>query len=285
MGIFQEHNINIYSDCSDDVKFVYKKNFDSPENHFMHLNRYYEVFVFIDGDADYIVENRLYPMKRGDVVVITPYEVHKAMLRRECDYERFYLLIPTDAFEFMNFDPLKRISEMIASGGNLISLKAPQREELTEILYDIKNELESELSDRLRIYSQFLRFIDLIFDIGDSENASLDLRRGFPPLLCEVLAYIDGEFTERINVSEIAARFHVSLPYLSSLFKAHTGVGIKRYIMLKRIGYAKGLLESGNTVTQACYDSGFCSCSYFIKRFKETVGVTPHSYASRGMKH
>ncbi len=55
----------------------------------MHLNRYYEVFVFIDGDADYIVENRLYPMKRGDVVVITPYEVHKAMLRRECDYERF----------------------------------------------------------------------------------------------------------------------------------------------------------------------------------------------------
>ena len=66
-----EFNINIYNGCREELKFVYCKNVDKPENHFMHINKYCEIYVFVDGDANYIVEDMIFSLKKGDNVVLT----------------------------------------------------------------------------------------------------------------------------------------------------------------------------------------------------------------------
>ena len=47
---------------------------------------------------------------------------------------------------------------------------------------------------------------------------------------------------------------------------------------------AKRILEQGASVTEACYESGFNDCSYFIKCFRKSVGFTPYQYRKQVQK-
>jgi len=278
-----EFNINIYNGCREELKFVYCKNVDKPENHFMHINKYCEIYVFVDGDANYIVEDMIFSLKKGDIVIITPYEVHKAVLQKKGNYERFYFLIPIDAFSYMTVDPLKKILEQIKIYHNLLSLPSKEREEMINLLYEMKKLAENKPTSDLQMYSCFLKFIDIIMrNLGTAEDDVVTKNsQQFPQILSDVLRYIDDNLTDIRTAEEIAQHFHISLPYLSSMFKSYINMGIKKYIQLRKISYAKSLLDNGRNVTEACFESGFNSCSYFIKTFKEHIGTTPLAYVAK----
>lgn len=280
-SIRTEHNINIVKDCADELKFVYCVSSAKPEEHFMHINKYFEIYVFIDGEANYIVEDMLFPLKKGDIVIISPYEVHKAVLQREGRYERFYFLIPIDAFSYMNDDPLKRIVEQINVHKNLLSLPQREREEMISVLYEIKKLAKKKPETDMLVYSLFLKFMDIITrNLGEPDEQIAKSAQQFPQVLSDTLRYIDENLTEIKTAEEIADHFHISAPYLSSMFKKYISIGIKRYIQLRKISYAKSLLDSGRNVTETCFESGFNSCSYFIKTFKAHIGVTPLAYVT-----
>ncbi len=279
----REYNINISSSCSDQIKFVYRKGIDKPENHRMHINKFFEFYIFIDGEANYIVKDMLFSLKSGDIVIITPYEVHKALLKKEGMYERFYFLIPIDAFKYMKDDPLKNILEKIKVHKNLVSLDEKQRKKAVELLFQIRELCIDRGNQNLTAYSFFLEFIDIINNSFSQDDPILAGRtQQFPDILSKILRYIDENLTDICTANEIAAKFHISAPYLSSIFKKYTNIGIKKYIQLRKISYAKSLLDTGRNVTEACYESGFNGCSYFIKMFKEQTGLTPHEYLKSG---
>lgn len=277
-----EYNINLFGGCKDELKFVYRKSIDKPENHFMHINKYFEIYVFIDGEANYIVEDAIFPLKKGDVVIITPYEVHKAVLQKTGMYERFYFLIPVDAFSYMTFDPLKNILERINLHKNLLSLPQKEREELIDTLYEMLRLAPKKPESDILLYSLFLKFTDIIMrNLGLPEDDRITRNsQHFPKILSDVLRHIDENLAEIKTAEEIATHFHISSPYLSLIFKTYTNIGIKKYIQLRKISYAKSLLDSGRNVTEACFESGFNSCSYFIKTFKAHIGITPFAYIS-----
>ncbi|GAB3531771.1 hypothetical protein GCM10027443_14600 [Pontibacter brevis] len=51
------------------------------------------------------------------------------------------------------------------------------------------------------------------------------------------------------------------------------------YILKERIRLAKKHLQDPlNSVTQACYMAGFQNLNYFIRAFKNQVGLTPKAY-------
>ena len=229
----------------------------------------------------------IFSLKKGDVVIITPYEVHKAVLQKKGNYERFYFLIPIEAFEYMNNDPLKRILEQIKLRKNLLSLPTSDRTKMLEILYEMKKIAEKNEHSELLVYSLFLKFIDIITRniAATSENGIAINTQQFPQILSDVLRYIDENLTDIKTAEEIADHFHISAPYLSSMFKSHTNIGIKKYIQLRKISYAKSLLDNGRNVTEACFESGFNSCSYFIKTFKEHIGTTPLAYVAEKGKN
>ncbi len=281
-----EFDINICNKCREELKFVHCKNVDKPENHFMHINKYCEIYIFIDGEVNYIVEDMFFSLKKGDIVIITPYEVHKAVLQKKGYYERFYFLIPVDAFSYMTSDPLKKILEQIKIHKNLLSLPPKEREKMIDILYEMKMLAEKKPENDILVYSLFLKFIDIIIgNLGTSAGELISKNaQQFPQILSDVLRYIDENLTDIKTAEEIAEYFHISSPYLSSMFKSYINIGIKKYIQLRKISYAKSLLDNGRNVTEACFESGFNSCSYFIKTFKEHIGTTPLAYVAEKSK-
>ncbi len=260
------------------LTFAYSANHEPPEKHVLHINHFYEIYIFVQGDTDYIVGDSYFQLHHGDIIIINPYEVHKAVLKSSELYERFYLLVPTDLFDSFSFNPLHQIMSYTSQKKNLISLPEESKKKALELLYQMLRILESDTSDsgHLSAYGLFLQFITIVSN-NPFEEASTHTSR-LPKLIEDILKYINDNLTMINSIDQIAAHFGVSLPYLSTTFKNAIGTTANKYIQARRIAYAKSLLDKNLSVTDACYESGFNDCAYFIKIFKQHTRMTPLQY-------
>jgi len=270
-----EFELNCFRDCPG-IVFAHKRFSDSPENHRLHINKNCEIYVFVEGDADYIVENHYYTLHRGDILLINPHEVHKAVLKSTAEYERFYLLFREGAFRPFQESPISGLLSKPAGGENLISFPEAEREEILDLLNEISLMAQRKEAS-YRMLAKILEFVHRIEQGYSAEPAVLPCG-SLDSLLSAALLYIDENLTSLQSVSEIAKKLNVSLPYLSMRFSRSVGTPLKSYIQAKRIAFAKRLLDSGRSVTDACYESGFNECSYFIRVFRKYIGMTPLRY-------
>ena len=83
--------------------------------------------------------------------------------------------------------------------------------------------------------------------------------------------------------SDIANTFGYPPYYLSKLIKEATGRSLKQYLLYYRIQVAKDLLiNSEASIDEVAWRSGFGTSAYFIKCFKENLGITPFNYRKSG---
>lgn len=261
------------------ITFCYSINQESPEQHVLHINQFYEIYIYIQGDTDYIVGDSYFPLQYGDIIIINPCEVHKAVLKSHRLYERFYFLVPTNTFSNFSFDPLDKMMSNTYQKKHLISLPECDREKAFELLYQMLDVLKNDCreSGQLLAYGLFLQFITLI---SQNTYKTATTHTGIlPQIIWDILKYIDTNLTQIDSVEQIASHFNVSPPYLSTAFKNAIGTSAIKYIQTRRIAYAKTLLGKGMSVTDTCYESGFNDCAYFIKIFKQHTGMTPLQYS------
>ena len=83
----------------------------------------------------------------------------------------------------------------------------------------------------------------------------------------------------KISLNELAGIMHISVSYLSKIFKEETGMSISGFINSVRVDSAKQfLLDDRVSLIEAAYLSGFEDQSYFTKVFKKLTGQTPGIY-------
>ena len=263
------------------IRFAHHKNIDKLENHVLHINNYVEIYVYVSGNHNYIVENSLYELNRGDIIIINPREVHKALPLTETMYERFYFLVDEHTFDYMYQNPLSQILNKPTDIGNLISLDDKTRKEVLNMLYEIRNCFQNGRDDQLRAFSFFLRVLDEINQQLWCAHSFIGNVTHTPELLGKILTYVAEHTAEIQSTTEISSALGLTPQYLSSYFSKHIGTTLKMYIQAKKIALAKDLLDKGADVTQTCYDCGFNDCSYFIKVFKKYVGMTPLTYKQK----
>jgi AraC family transcriptional regulator len=97
--------------------------------------------------------------------------------------------------------------------------------------------------------------------------------------LRRVLDHIEANLHRDPSLSELSARGYMSAFHFARLFKRSTGLPPHRFVVTRRIGRAKELLETRNvsiaTVAQAV---GFRTPSHFTTVFRRSMGVTPSAY-------
>lgn len=284
MNEFKRHiEINVVKG-KEPILFNHKKSFDRPENYKMHLNQYLEIFILVKGDAGYVIEDNHYFLSSGDILLITPHAVHVPVLKNPCDYERFYFLIPKGSFSEYIFDPVADLLNRAEKFSPHLKLPEKSKKNALDTLYKISSLCSSDADEgaKMKAYTHTLDFLIILSSkandsaIMSSDEESEDL----PELVKNILRFICQNPGQISSVSDIAGHFYVSTPYLSALFKKHVGVTAGAYLRTKKIALAKKLLEEGRSVTEACYESGFYDCSYFIKVFKKCTGSTPKRYKS-----
>ena len=72
-----------------------------------HYHEFYELFFFMNGHIDYVVEDQIFEMRRGDLLVIPPSTLHNPIFRDfDVAYERYVLWISAQCMERLSaLDP------------------------------------------------------------------------------------------------------------------------------------------------------------------------------------
>ena len=118
-----------------------------------------------------------------------------------------------------------------------------------------------------------------ILDILCTDRYDTIEAQSLPTGFSEIIEYISKHYTEpTCNVSHICNTFYLSKSTICRRFRRYFQTTPSDYIEAKRFSEAKNLLGAGQSVQNACLNSGFSDCSYFIMRFRKRFGMTPSQY-------
>ncbi|WP_419212019.1 AraC family transcriptional regulator [Maribacter sp. X9] len=96
-----------------------------------------------------------------------------------------------------------------------------------------------------------------------------------------VIEYIMMNFKSEIHLDDVAEMIAMNKTAFCRYFKQNTNRTFVNFLNEVRINYACKLLKEKNTinsVSMACYNSGFNSLSYFSRIFKKNIGCPPTDF-------
>lgn len=152
-----------------------------------------------------------------------------------------------------------------------------QEKTLNDMLYLFYLLREKAFGYELDAYSYLLHIWRTLLE-------HLDADPGQQPLLerqeaHQILSYLHDHYAEHITLEKISNITHLSSGECCRLFKATYGCTIFNYLTDYRLGQSTILLSDHSlSVSRIAELCGFNSPSYFIKRFREKVGVSPLQY-------
>ncbi|WP_445946267.1 helix-turn-helix domain-containing protein [Shewanella sp.] len=116
--------------------------------------------------------------------------------------------------------------------------------------------------------------------LGLTENAKIVQHAKNHPGLNKAITYLYKNFKAQLTMEELARHACISPSHLSYLFKHYLGMSFKQVLLRLRIVKAMEIFSQTphRQVTQVCDDVGFSDLSFFVRKFKTTVGVSPGVY-------
>jgi YesN/AraC family two-component response regulator len=97
-----------------------------------------------------------------------------------------------------------------------------------------------------------------------------------------ILNFIDLNFVSDLTRDSVATTFGLSPAYISQLFHNIAGMTFSDYLCSCRINYAKQLLlNTRHPIKQIAVLCGYKDEVYFVRRFREIVGIPPGAYRNQ----
>jgi len=265
------------------ISFTYShsKTITDKRNFNFHLHNFYEIYLFLEGGVNYFIEKNVYPLSKGDLLLINNHEIHRPSLYDRTVYERIVIHFDPSIVADLctrDFDLLECFKDHVAGQNNRITLDSYSFEKIFSLLQEIGRYYNmKEAESPLLVISAFIRLLVLINKLYKEPSPSRSNPKP-PDNLIPVLDYIDRFPDEDLSLANLEERFHINRYHLARLFKKHTGSKLHQYIIYKRISRAKQLIIDGYNVTETSVMSGFNDYSNFFRMFKKTVGITPGEF-------
>ena len=231
----------------------------------LHTHEELEIYINLTGDVSFLVENNLYPLGRGDIIVARPGEHHHCVYRSEALHKHFWILLRYEKDKEL-FEFLKDLDV------NFISPPGKVKNEIIDLCYSMLNE-------DLQKLDKFYCFLRLMKILKMSKKDNIEVNY-LPEEFTKVLEYIDEHITENLKVTDIANTFFLSESTIERRFREYLEIKPLEFIRKKKMILAAELLRKGQTVLNAGMSVGYGDSSHFIKLFKRYYGMTPMKYKS-----
>lgn len=252
----------------------------------LHHHDFYEIYFFLSGNVQYNIESHSYQLAPGDILLISPMELHQPVFHsKQQDYERIVLWIDQ-----------RFLAELCKGGQNLAAcfdstapghtnLLHPGNSQRQVLTYQLEQLLsESETGD---CYSSLcsLTYLAQIL-IGLNRLSVQDVQRVDPrtasdSVVYSVLGYINEHYHEDLSLDYLANRFFISKYHLSREFNRLIGTSVHHYLIQKRLAMAKQMMANGVSSSDAYQRCGFGDYSNFYRAFKTEYQITPKEFIAQ----
>ncbi len=250
----------------------------------LHHHDFYEIYFLISGDASYTIESRVYHLMPGDILLISPKELHQICIRHEmAAYERYVLWVDPQMLQRLSTQQTNltwNLDVDHATKGNLLRLRPEDRSVMQQLFQHLWEESDSQRygADLIQknIVSLILVHLNRLLDKDSSRFEEVTMSS---KAVSQVVDYINLHYGEPLSLDMLAGLVYVSKFHLSHEFNRQVGTSVYRYIQKKRLLIARQLLSQGHKPNQIYADCGFKDYAGFYRAFKNEYGMAPREYA------
>lgn len=247
----------------------------------MHHHTFYEIFLFLSGDIDYLIESRLYHMRPGDLLLIRPLQMHQPVfVPAKGFYERIVLWIEPSMMASLSTHQ-EDLSACFAEEP-MIRLNAQQKEKLQLYLNELVKVTHKEpLYPNIRERALLSLILTEINEAVRMDHPTASFTEDYLSSYTEsAVKYIASHLNDPLQVRSIARICHVSEQYLLKVFRQDMGITLHQYINQKRILTARQYMSSGMNSSEAAERCGFDNYTTFWREYRREYGVSPSKYRS-----
>ncbi len=250
----------------------------------LHHHDFYELFFLISGDVTYTIESRQYHVQPGDMLLISPRELHQICIRPEMSaYERYVLWVDPQMLSQYSTslsDLTRNLDPAGSAQGNLLRTSPEEQSRLHQLFSQLWQEsgTDSYGADLLRS-SLLIQLLVTINRLADRKSETMDAVSHSSQAVSQVVAYINQNYSQPLSLELLAEKVYVSKYHLSHEFNRQVGTSVYRYIQKKRLLIARQLLAQGGRPNEVYARCGFGDYAGFYRAFKNEYGVSPREYA------
>lgn len=247
----------------------------------LHHHDFYELYFLMSGDVTYIIESKIYHVMPGDILLISPKELHQLLIHPEmASYERYVLWVDPQALARLGgeadlskcFDP--------SVGGNLLRLQSEERSRIQAIMEQLHRESQQPgFGGEVLRESLLVQLLVMVNRLALRQDTQPQDAPHSNRAVSKVIDYVNLHYGEPLSLDMLAEKFYVSKYHLSHEFNRQVGTSIYRYIQKKRLLIARQLMAQGKRPNEVYSVCGFGDYAGFYRAFKAEYGAGPREYA------
>lgn len=251
----------------------------SPE---YHTHFHYEIFIFHAGNCKYLIDNKIYDLLPGDIILMDGSKLHKPSVSGNTDlYDRSIVQFSRDwilpVLEFLDCTNL--ISPFQMNHHSIYRTGDDNLRRLTGLVKDMEELLAthpfSEVENELKV-----KLMELLYSMryhSDKKLIESDEIYEGNTYIQQIATYVQEHYNGKISLEDVAKEINISKSYMVHMFKEQTGLTIMEYVMQYRLRQAVHLFKMYPdwTIKQISSECGFESEAHFSRFFKSHIGISP----------
>jgi len=241
-----------------------------------------EVLYITEGEVLCECDFKKYVCRKGDIVVINPYDAHVV---EYLDREAYFLCLMVDPKLYDGTSDISGVKYTRPMSDRRLRFKNHIRDNprIEQIFIDLYKEYQSgEPAYEMAVKGHLLRFLSELYRTEIAEDSGTSAYRGG---ISPALTYISEHYTDDISLEDLAASCNMNPSYFCRRFRDITGRTAITYVNEYRLTKAHGLLlASDNSISQIATACGFSDGNYFSRVFSKYYGMSPMAMRNSSKK-
>lgn len=231
----------------------------------LEFHPFYEIFLFLGGDAEFISGSFRTTLEKNSLVIIPKESFHHFVVHGpEDEYHRYVL----------NFTPFGKLQNLIEEKMQDIYILPADEEMLSHF-----KRLEIHANDASQYKKELLleaALTDVLLSIDLAKHSEVQSSLvAINPFVEKAVKYINTNVCSISCMDEVAAAVNISPSYFAHIFKKELHISPNKYLLEKKLVMANRMIDSGVSATVAAEQCGFNTYCGFYRIYKKTFGVAP----------
>lgn len=265
-------------------KIIYDDYFDINRNTInyrwsmgdFHHHISYEIYYLEKGSRKMLIQDRVYELSAGDILLIQPNILHRSM--HSGPHTRINIVF-SDEFLDLYFTSKAKKYIISCFDKEFIRL-TPDERSLFLRLFD---QLSAEYRNGKECFISVAEILRLFVNTAKHSSGYDQIKKDtFSEKTNSVIDFIKNNFSSIADLDEIADACYINKSYMCRLFKKEVGMTVFEYLSNVKIQKACELMSNTDkTLTDIAISCGFSSMSYFSASFKSLMKCTPSQFRKK----